>query len=168
MARSASWRFRWTLTGLVALAALGAVVGCGGGKPPAKKSSGSSKPSAGAVSALEQARAYLVDGKRRKAIEAYTRAIKLDPKSAKAFVGRGVAYNELGEHKKAVKDFTKAIELDPTDSYPFEQRAAIYGNVYRDERKAAADRKAAEKLRNENWNELPKKRADFEKRRKGR
>ena len=53
------------------------------------------------------------------AIADYTRAIGLNPKSAKAYNNRGIAYGGLEQFDKAILDFTKAIELDPklADAY---------------------------------------------------
>ncbi len=41
-----------------------------------------------------------------------TKAINLDPKSAKAFAGRGAIKYAMGDSKGAILDFTKAIELN--------------------------------------------------------
>lgn len=48
-----------------------------------------------------------------KAIEAFTRAIDLNPIYAEAFLYRGLAKVEINEIESAIKDFTIAIELDP-------------------------------------------------------
>jgi hypothetical protein len=56
-----------------------------------------------------------VDG----SIAEYTKAIQIDPKSAKAYSGRGAVKFAIGDNQGAIADFTKAIELDPksTESY---------------------------------------------------
>jgi len=46
------------------------------------------------------------------AIEAYTRAIQLDPKYADAYYGRGSAYWYTGNYEIALKDLNRAIELN--------------------------------------------------------
>jgi tetratricopeptide (TPR) repeat protein len=43
----------------------------------------------------------------------FTKAIKLDPKSAKAYAGRGALKYAMGDSKGAILDLTKAIELNP-------------------------------------------------------
>jgi lipoprotein NlpI len=43
----------------------------------------------------------------------FTKAIKLDPKSAKAYAGRGAFKYAMGDSKGAILDLTKAIELNP-------------------------------------------------------
>jgi tetratricopeptide (TPR) repeat protein len=49
----------------------------------------------------------------QKAIEAFTKAIKLNPTYEKFYVFRGNVYGESGNNKQAVKDFTKALKLNP-------------------------------------------------------
>ena len=54
-----------------------------------------------------------------KAIADYTEAIRLDPKDAKAYYNRGVAYGEKGERDKAIADFTEAIRLNPKMAWAY-------------------------------------------------
>ena len=46
------------------------------------------------------------------AIADYTKAIKIDPMSSRAYHNRGAAKQELNLHKSAINDFNKAIELE--------------------------------------------------------
>ncbi|NTW52613.1 MAG: hypothetical protein HGB22_08500 [Chlorobiaceae bacterium] len=46
-------------------------------------------------------------------IAEFTKAIRRDPKSAKAYAGRGTVKIAMGDKPGAIADFTKAIELDP-------------------------------------------------------
>ena len=55
------------------------------------------------------------------AIDAYTKAIELDPTLADAYNNRGTAKHKLGQHAAALADYNRAIELDPT-------LAAAYNN----------------------------------------
>jgi serine/threonine protein kinase len=48
------------------------------------------------------------------AIEAYTRAIKIDPRYAKAYFERGRAYEMVGDKQLAANDFDNAKLLDPS------------------------------------------------------
>ncbi len=48
-----------------------------------------------------------------KAIQAFDRAIELDPKLALAWNNKGLAFLYLGENDKAIQAFDKVIELDP-------------------------------------------------------
>lgn len=50
-----------------------------------------------------------------KALADLNAAIKLDPKFAPAYYGRGNVYAEKGDFEKALADFQEAIKLDPKD-----------------------------------------------------
>ena len=54
----------------------------------------------------------------------FTKAIKLDPKSAKAYAGRGALKYAMGDSKGALADLTKAIELDPKSVTAYSGRAS--------------------------------------------
>ncbi len=62
-----------------------------------------------------------------KAIDDYTKAIKLNPQDAAAYYNRGIAYDDLGEYQKAIDDYTKAIELAPQDASAYYYRGIAYG-----------------------------------------
>ena len=51
-----------------------------------------------------------------------------NPKFAKAYSSRGVAYGHKGEHDKAIADFTEAIHLDPKDAEAYFNRGVAYGS----------------------------------------
>ena len=61
-----------------------------------------------------------------KTIADFTRAIELDPKSAKAYFARGLAYLVLEQFDKAIADYTKAIELDPKLALAYNNRGGAY------------------------------------------
>lgn len=67
--------------------------------------------------ALYRARRYL------EAINAYTRALKLQP-SAAAYYGRASAYKQLRQFKRALADYKLATELDLTNATYHYYRAA--------------------------------------------
>ncbi len=132
--------------GLVLLLCLTTVImpaGCGGSAEDALK-------------AVARGDKYAVDGKHKKAIAAFSKAIKIDPACRKAYVCRAMSYDETGAAKKAIKDYTKAITLDSSDSYPYEQRARIYRTVLHDKAKAAADDEKAGAIRQQRWTDLQK------------
>ena len=140
---------------LLGLAALVGISGCGGSARSKRSSSNKPGPPKPSVKkALAEGEKHLSSGNRKKAITAYTHAIKLDPKCKQAYVWRGVAYNESGDPKKALADFSKAIKLDSTDTYAYEQRAAIYEDVYHDGAKAKADKDKAFELRQKNRDDM--------------
>jgi len=133
--------FRACLRSLAWVLAAAVVAGCAGQLPD---------------EALKRGDKHAMDGNQKKAIAAYSEAIKLDPNCKKAYVCRAMAYNESGEPKKALKDFSKAIELDSRDSYPYEQRASIYRRVFNEEDKAKADEEIAAAIRQKRWSDLQK------------
>ena len=57
-------------------------------------------------------RCHVEMGKPALAVEAFTKAIQIDPKNAAAYELRGEAYRELGEKAKAQADFAKAKALE--------------------------------------------------------
>ena len=62
------------------------------------------------------------------ALEAYNRAIELDPEYARAYNNRGTVYSRMypPDHARALKDYTRAIELDPDFPDVYNNR----GNAY--------------------------------------
>ncbi len=54
----------------------------------------------------------------------FTKAINLDPKSARAYAGRGALKYAMGDSKGAIADLTKAIELDPKSISAYSGRAS--------------------------------------------
>lgn len=72
------------------------------------------------ITPIQQAQAYLQEGKNRakqkdyqKAIDCYTKALELHPKLTEAYHQRGIVRHELGEYTEAVEDFDRLLELDP-------------------------------------------------------
>jgi len=65
-------------------------------------------------------------GNPQKAVEAFTKAIKLNPNNEKFYVFRGNAYGEAGSNSQAVKDIAKAIKLNPKYAKAYVSR----GNAY--------------------------------------
>jgi len=130
----------------------GLLVGCSKAEPTPQQAA-RKQLSPAVKSALQRGDDALKRNDRQTAIAAYTEAIKLDAKLKRAYVGRGVAYNELGEIRKALEDFTKAIELDPEDSYPYEQREKVYRKLG-EHAKADADKEKAFALREKRRNQI--------------
>jgi tetratricopeptide (TPR) repeat protein len=66
----------------------------------------------------------------QEAREAYTRAIKLNPKYAPAFYARGVARSWLGDYRQAIRDYDKAIELNYSrDDLAYYHRGVAYSKL---------------------------------------
>jgi tetratricopeptide (TPR) repeat protein len=60
----------------------------------------------------------------QESIAACTRAISLDPKSAKAYASRGAFKYAMGDGKGAIRDLTKAIELNPKSAASYSGRGS--------------------------------------------
>jgi S1-C subfamily serine protease/Flp pilus assembly protein TadD len=81
---------------------------------------------AGVRRILHRAWAHLTASEYDRAIADYTEAIRLDPKSAGPYCGRGLAYGGKREYDRAIADYTEAIRLDPTYATAYCGRAEAY------------------------------------------
>ena len=70
--------------------------------------------------------AYQDEGDYDRAIEAFTKAIELNPNYAVAYNNRGLVYNNIGEFDRAIADYTKAIELKPDFVEAYNHRDDAY------------------------------------------
>ena len=57
-----------------------------------------------------------------RAIDDYTRAIKLDSRLAQAYYNRGLAHYYAGQEKEALRDFSRAGELGLYDAYALSKK----------------------------------------------
>ena len=57
-----------------------------------------------------------------RAVAEYTEAIRIEPRSALAYMGRGVARAKAGQVKQAIADQTEAIRIDPGLAAAFRNR----------------------------------------------
>ena len=83
--------------------------------------------------ATETAEEFFEEGKKFSSLENsdqailnYTEAIKRNPKFAKAYNNRGIAYVGRQQYNLAIADFNKAIELDPKNGKVYNNRAIAY------------------------------------------
>ena len=76
--------------------------------------------------AFQQGNFLMRIGQIDRAIEAYLRAIDLDPDSAKVYNNRGNAYKIKNDVDHAIKDYTKAIELNPELAVAYSNRGVAY------------------------------------------
>lgn len=112
---------RLTIAALLAIVLMAGVLAaaCGGGGP-AKESAKQAEEH------LRQASALVDKANWAEAIEHYTKAIELNPKSDLAYEGRGIAYTELGKLDEALADLNKGVELRPDRGGPRYARGVAY------------------------------------------
>ena len=58
---------------------------------------------------FEKGYKFGIAGNHKEALNAFNKAIELNPKFALAYGNRGVAYSDLGNYQQAINDYTKAI-----------------------------------------------------------
>ena len=75
---------------------------------------------------FEQGKKYSSVENADQAINNYSKAIKINPKFAKAYNNRGIAYIWKKQYDLAIADFNKAIELDPKNGKAYNNRAIVY------------------------------------------
>ena len=83
-------------------------------------------PDPEAVKLLKEAFSFSKQGEDEKAIEAYTKAIEVDPLYGQPYFNRGSIYADHRELEKALADFNKGLEVDPTDPLGYSNRAQVY------------------------------------------
>lgn len=72
---------------------------------------------------------YYNSGQYAKAIESYSAAIDMQPKTAQFYNDRGCAYDGLGEYNKSISDFDKVVELDPKFAEAYSNRGCVYSRL---------------------------------------
>jgi len=60
------------------------------------------------------------------AIEAYTKAIKINPETSPAYRGRALSYAKKGDFRAAIADYGKVIEIDPTGIEAYNGRGLAF------------------------------------------
>jgi len=65
----------------------------------------------------------------QEAMEAFDKAIELDPQAAWAYYNRGLAYGKVGDYRQAIRDFDKVIELNPQAAWAYKDRGAVYDKL---------------------------------------
>lgn len=76
--------------------------------------------------AFDEAERFMGPGDYAKAIDGYTRALRISPTMVSAHVGRGLAYHAAGNDDKALADLDQALQLDPNLAHAYAVRGAIY------------------------------------------
>jgi adenylate cyclase len=62
------------------------------------------------------------DKKNQEAMNAFDKAIEIDPNFARAYAGRAAIYNDWGQHQEALRESEQAIKLDPNLAWGFHTR----------------------------------------------
>jgi tetratricopeptide (TPR) repeat protein len=79
---------------------------------------------------------YFDSQQREKAIQAYDRALKLQPNNPDVLTDQGVMYRELGQLDKAVANFKKANTVNPKHLQSLLDLGVVYGRDLKDYDKA--------------------------------
>ena len=93
----------------------------------------------------QQGNEALEKGDYDKAIAAYDKAIRLNPRDTLAYNNRGMAYERKGDRGKAISDYSEAIRIDPKYETAYNNRGSAYG-AKGDYDKAIADLNEAIRL----------------------
>jgi tetratricopeptide (TPR) repeat protein len=75
---------------------------------------------------VNRAKAYVVQGDKRRALDDYNAAIQVAPKSAQPYYYRGVFHTVQTDGAAALRDFDTALSIDPKFVVALRQRAIIY------------------------------------------
>jgi tetratricopeptide (TPR) repeat protein/serine/threonine protein kinase len=73
-----------------------------------------------------RASAHLSRKEYDQALEDYTEALRLAPRDAEAYVGRGLAYANKGDLGRAIADYDQGIALDPKYALAYHNRGDAY------------------------------------------
>jgi tetratricopeptide (TPR) repeat protein len=68
---------------------------------------------------------YLAQTKLQEALDALTRALKVDDRHLGSLANRGEVHLRMGQAKAAIPDFEMALKLDPRGDTPFGKRAKV-------------------------------------------
>ena len=86
---------------------------------------------------LKTAKDYFVEGnqfaqkkKHKLAVDSYSKAIKINPKYAGAYVNRGASHATLDNHQQAIDDYNKAVKIDPKNAFAYNNSGNSYAKLY--------------------------------------
>jgi tetratricopeptide (TPR) repeat protein len=96
-------------------------------KTPARELSGGFSLQKGGPVAIhyERGHAFIRSGDLDRAIESFSKALRLNPNYADALIGRGVALSKKGDYQNAIADLSEALYLDPKSAKAYYYRGSI-------------------------------------------
>jgi cytochrome c-type biogenesis protein CcmH/NrfG len=74
----------------------------------------------------------------QKSIDAYTRALELDPNDPNVLTDQGVMYRATGQFDRAIENFEKANKVDPRHAQSLFNLGVVWANDKKDPAKATA------------------------------
>ncbi len=75
---------------------------------------------------FDAAQKLMKPGDYGKAIDGFTRALRISPGMAEGYAARGLAYHAAGDDEKALADLDQALELNPGIAPAYNARGSIY------------------------------------------
>jgi len=81
---------------------------------------------------------YFDSKQQQKSIDAYARALELDPNDPNVLTDQGVMYREIGAFDRAIENFEKAGKVDPKHVQSLFNLGVVWGSDKKDPAKAAA------------------------------
>jgi tetratricopeptide (TPR) repeat protein len=75
----------------------------------------------------ERGNAFFRSGDLNRAIESFSKALRLNPSYADALIGRGLALCKKGDYENAIADLSEALYLDPKSAKAYYYRGSILG-----------------------------------------
>lgn len=93
---------------------------------------------------LHEGNLHISEKRYEKALEAFNKAIEINPKDGYALSRKGVALGNLGRNEEALDVFNKAIEINPKDETALTSKGATLVNLGRNEEALAIFNRAIE------------------------
>jgi tetratricopeptide (TPR) repeat protein len=98
------------------------------GTPARKQRGGFSLQKGGPVAAhYERGNAFIRNGDIDRAIESFSKALRLNPDFAGVLIGRGAALYKKGDYENAIADLSEALYLDPKSAKAYYYRGIVLG-----------------------------------------
>ena len=125
---------------IVSLVALLTLAACTHSQPPAPPSATQQKAirpdPASAKPWIALGNRYFDARQRQKAVDAYAKALQLDPNNPDVLTDQGVMYRELGAYDKAIANFEKANTIAPRHLASLLDLGILYAQDLKDHDKA--------------------------------